>query len=123
MDDRLTTLEQLAQGGLQTVTERWQLAGTLFIDDYQELTDQDGAPTGKTLRHKIRALPDKPADQLVLVSRIVNTLAPNLAANIYLVNRLVGPPATTETPEDQPTPDTLPQEIEEAITRIYGPTS
>jgi hypothetical protein len=120
VDERLTSLEQLAQGGIQAVTERWQLAGTIFIDDYQDLTGPDGAPTGKTVRHKIRALPDKPADELVLVSRTVNTLPPNLAANIYLINRLVGPPTPTEIPEDLPSPDTLPAEIEAAIARIYG---
>ena len=123
LDARINTLELLAQGGVQTVTERWELAGTIFIDDYQPLTDPDGAPTGKTVRHKVRALPDKPADELVLVSRTVTTLPPNLAANIYLINRLVGPPAPTEIPDDQSTPDTLPEEIEAAITRIYGETA
>jgi hypothetical protein len=121
VEDRLSTLEQLAQGGIQTVTEHWQLASTVVIDTQQELLAADGAPTGKTVRHKLRALPDKPADELVLVSRTLQILPPNLAANIYLVNRLAGPPANLETPDDQPDTNTLSDELEAAITRIYGP--
>ena len=68
----------------------------------------------------MRLLPDIPPDQLVLVSRTVKTHAPNLAANIYLVNRLLGKPAPAPTRQDEPEPESLPEELDRLIARIYG---
>ena len=109
IDQRFTSLEQLAIGGLQTVTERWELAGSLFIAQCEEVLDADGAHTGKTITRKVRLLPDIPPDQLVLVSRTVKTHAPNLAANIYLVNRLLGKPAPAPTARTSRNPNPCPK--------------
>src|SRR5579871_6782015 len=124
LEERLNALEQLAAGGLQVITERWEMAGTLLIDGIRPLLDSDGNPTGKSVPCKLPLFPDKPAGELVLVSRTVKILPPNLAANVYLVNRLLGKPAPLPAP---PYPayelPSLSREIEEAIARIYGPDS
>jgi hypothetical protein len=100
LQQRLATLELLARGGAQTITERWEPAGTLFIDSTHDVLDSQGNPTGKTTPCKRPAFPNLPADQLVLVSRIVRTLPPNLAANIYLTNRQIGVPFRSYAPID-----------------------
>jgi len=120
IDARIHLLEQLAAGGRQTIIERWQRAGDIFVAQIEEELDSESKLTGETVTRKTRGLPGKPADELVLVSRIVKTLAPNLAANIYLVNRLVGAPAPVDAPETEDDPNPLPEELDDLVTRLYG---
>jgi hypothetical protein len=109
LEQRLAAIEQLARGGAQSITERWEPAGTIFIDSTRDVLDSQGNPTGKTAPCKTLAFPNLPADQLVLVSRIIRTLPPNLAANIYLTNRLLGAPFKSFPPFD---PDRVDRTIE-----------
>ena len=126
MVTRVTAVEQLAGGGLQTITERWELAGTLLIETTEDVPDAHGAHTGKTVTRRVRALPDTPANELVLAGRTIKTHAPNLAANVYLVNRLVGTPAPIAEQAEQAEhddvaePNALPAELDAIVKRIYG---
>jgi hypothetical protein len=120
LPDHIATIKQLASGGLQVVTEHWQLAGTILVDAYEPVLDADDNPTGKTVRRKVQALPGKAPDEIVLVSREVRTLAPNLAANAYLVNRVIGLPTRIETPEEVPPTSDYDAQFEADIERIYG---
>lgn len=93
-------LQLLADGGFETVDEEWVPAGLVLIDDQG---DDDGgilAAAGVNTRHmrrpkKVLAFPDLPPDQLVLVKRKRQVAAPDRAANIYLVDRIIGRPEMT----------------------------
>ena len=81
IDDRLPrlleNLEQLANGGYQQVEEVRKPAGLIFV----------GSGEWATL-----AFPHLPPETLVCVERTVRVAAPDRAANIYLVDRILGKP-------------------------------
>jgi hypothetical protein len=73
----IDNLEKLADGGFLEVHEEWQPAGlvTTGSGEYEQ-----------------RVFPELPADELVRVKRTVSRAAPDRAANIYLVDRILGKP-------------------------------
>lgn len=79
--DRLPSLVDnmfhLAMGGYERVEEQFAPAGSLFIG------------TGKDA---VAMYPDKPDDELVLVKRVVSFADKDRAANIYLIDRIMGKP-------------------------------
>jgi hypothetical protein len=76
---------------------------------------------GRLTNDPLQLHSDTRLNQSPETDRTVHILPPNLAANIYLVNRLAGPPANLATPDDQLDTDTLFDELEAATSRIYGP--
>jgi hypothetical protein len=84
------TLEELADGGLQTVEEIYEPAGTIFVDATETVIDGKGNP--RPVRVKVPAFPDLDPAEMVLVKRVVSHLAPDRAANIYLADRIMGKP-------------------------------
>lgn len=102
----------LAMGGYERVEEQYAPAGSLYIGFGE---------------HQTRMYPMKPADELVLVKRTVSIADKDRAANIYLIDRIMGKPIqqteltgslsivkgyTTEaSPDDwdEPGPDTTPK--------------
>ena len=79
-------LIQLADGGFEVVTEKWQAACTVMVES-QEIDDN-----GRARKTKVQAFPDKPADEMVLVERRVDIRAPDLAANLAMADRVTGRP-------------------------------
>lgn len=85
----------LADGGYERIEERYEPAGLVLIDSHE--VDGDGRVT----RTKTRAYPDLDPATLVLVERKVVTADRDRAANIYLMDRILGKP--TEHVEQQVT--------------------
>src|ERR1051325_9731088 len=77
LPERVDRLEFLADGGYEQVTEHWEPAGSLWIDDGDA---------------KQPMFPDKKPDELVLIKRTRTFAAPDRAANIYLLDRIMGKP-------------------------------
>jgi len=79
--DRLPSLIDnlftLADGGYERVEEQWAPAGSLFVG------------SGEWQRPMY---PDKDPDELVLVRRTVSVADRDRAANVYLVDRVMGKP-------------------------------
>jgi hypothetical protein len=73
----LDNLIYLANGGYERVEEEWQPAGLVTIGSGEEWQ---------------KAYPDKDPDELVLVKRKVSVADKDRAANIYLVDRILGKP-------------------------------
>jgi len=92
LHDRVAALELLAEGGYEQIEEELVPAGLVFIDD---ITVEDG----KVVRKRIRAFPNLPEKELVCIRRKRSFAAPDRAANIYLIDRILGKPGT-ETDED-----------------------
>lgn len=113
LDDRYAALQLLADGGYEQVTETWEPAGLIFVEDV--LSDNEG----KAQRVRRLAFPDLRADQLVCVRRTRSFAAPDRAANIYLIDRIAGRPVQA-TEVSGPDGAAIPLSIEEAITRAYG---
>lgn len=94
LPDLLDNLLALADGGYERVEERYEPAGTVLID--QELRNPDGQVAldaqGKPVRGKVQAFPHLAPDQLVLVQRTVSRADKDRAANVYLVDRIMGKP-------------------------------
>jgi len=82
----LSRLLELAHGAKQ-VTQRYELAGLITLDDM----NSDGE--GKSWKIKTRLFGDLPKDQMVLVSRTVTQMPPDRAALTYLFDRVMGKPA------------------------------
>lgn len=85
-------LEYLANGGYQRVEEEYQPAGMLM----RTTTDKEGNP------YQVPMFPDKKPDELVLVKRKVTVADKDRAANIYLMDRVMGKPIQKVAPT---TPD------------------
>ena len=79
LDQNYINLRNLADGAVEIVTEEWAAAGTV----------KQGLSKGSKLVFDDAASPR----ELVLVRRKVSRLAPSLAANEYLTNRVMGRPA------------------------------
>lgn len=120
LGDQLPALAEnilaLAHGGFPVVSEIWEPAGLVTVDD-TEVVETDG----KAFSVKIKrlAFPGKNADELVLIKRTVSTAAPSLAANQYALDRIMGRP--TEHQElSGPDGGAIPLSVEGAIERVYG---
>ena len=105
-DDRAAALELLADGGFEQIEEEFVPAGLVFIDD---VTVEDG----KVIRRRVRAFPNLPEKELVCIRRKRSFAAPDRAANIYLIDRILGKPGTESddeppaTDDERPTPEEL----------------
>lgn len=75
----LSNMLKLANGGWEQVEEEWAPARLVEI----------GQGESRTL-----AYPEKDPDELVLIKRTRKRAAPDRAANIDLINRLLGKPTT-----------------------------
>lgn len=94
LPNHIENLEQLADGGYQRVTEKWEPAGLILID--LPVRDSKGDPVkdddGKVIVAKQPAFPNAAPDALVLVQRTTEIADRDRAANIYLVDRIMGKP-------------------------------
>lgn len=79
----LDNLLHLANGGYERVEEEWQPAKLVTITKHDEENDQF---------YSVPAFPDKDPDEMVLVKRKVSVADKDRAANIYLVDRILGKP-------------------------------
>lgn len=79
----LENLLELANGGYERVEEEWQPAGMVTLTKHDEEKDKF---------YQVQAFPDKDPDELVLVRRKVSVADKDRAANIYLVDRIMGKP-------------------------------
>jgi hypothetical protein len=75
----LSNMLKLANGGWEQVEEKWLPAALI---------------TTGSGEFESRVYPDLPANQLVLVERKRSRAAPDRAANIYLIDRILGKPTT-----------------------------
>jgi hypothetical protein len=101
LPDRVAALELLAEGGYEQIEEELVPAGLVFIDD---VTVEDG----KVIRKRVRAFPNIPEDKLVCIRRKRAFAAPDRAANIYLIDRILGKPGAESDDEDPTTDDERP---------------
>lgn len=78
----------LAAGGIEQVEERYEPAGLVQVDDYEEV-QREGR---RSRQHKVKrpAYPKAPAEQMVLVERRVTHTLPDRAALQYLIDRILG---------------------------------
>jgi hypothetical protein len=79
----LDNLIYLANGGYERVEEEWQPAGMVTLTKHDEEKDKF---------YQVQAFPEKDPDELVLVKRKVSVADKDRAANIYLVDRILGKP-------------------------------
>lgn len=73
----IDNLLKLADGGFEQVAEHYEAAGTITT----------GSGEAAAL-----VFPEKAADEMVLVKRVVTVAAPDRVANIYLIDRILGKP-------------------------------
>jgi hypothetical protein len=78
----LDNLIYLANGGYERVEEEWQPAGLIM----RTVEKEDGTT------YQIKAFPDLDPETPVMVRRKVSTADKDRAANIYLVDRILGKP-------------------------------
>ncbi len=90
LPERIEKLEYLADGGYQRVKEKYQPAGLVFREE-QTVDDQ-----GRSSTVKVPAFPDLDPTDMVLVERTSETAEPDRAANIYLVDRIMGKPTVRQ---------------------------
>ena len=112
LGDRVAALELLADGGYEQVQEFWEPAGPIQIS--KMLETKEG-----TIRVTELAFPELPPDKLVCIRRTRSYAAPDRAANIYLIDRILGKP-TQQTELSGPDGGAIPVTIEDTIARIYG---
>jgi hypothetical protein len=96
---------QLALGGYERVEEEWLPARLIYVGSGESA---------------VRAYPDLPGDQLVLVKRKSSIADADRQAGQYLINRILGTPtqaidATIDTPEDGALAGFL-----ASVAKIYG---
>jgi hypothetical protein len=113
----IENLIDLADGGLEEVKEEWELAGTILVDSYEITTDKNG----KSQCHKVKKqlFPEAEADEMVLVKKSVVRFAPDLKANVYIADRIMGRPTQRIEVEDEPE-DELDKALEGEISKIWG---
>lgn len=110
----LANLEQLADGGYEQVTETYEPAGLIQIT--KEVITKDGTVSVKEL-----AFPELPPDELVCVRRTRTVAAPDRAANVYLVDRILGRPvAAVEADVEVNAGEELRSVFAGVVAKIYG---
>lgn len=110
----LDNLILLADGGFEQVNEVYEPAGLIQIT--KEIVTAEG-----TVNVKERAFPDLPPEQLVCVRRTRSIAAPDRAANIYLMDRIVGKPVAAIEVEAEVQPgDALVAAFGAVVAKIYG---
>lgn len=107
-------LLMLANGGWEEISEHYEPAGLVLVDDYAQNAE------GQSYKVKRLAFPDLPPDQMVLVKRVRSVAAPDRIANIYLVDRILGKPVQA-IEASGPEGGSIPVELFQAsLKRIYG---
>jgi hypothetical protein len=110
----IDNLMLLADGGWEQVTETLEPAGLIQIT--KEVITSDGTVSVREL-----AFPELPPEQLVVVRRTRATAAPNLRANEYLVDRILGRPvAAVEAEVEVNAGEELRSAFAAAVSKIYG---
>ena len=117
LPDRLETVTGLAEGGYEKQMRK-MLPAALVMK--KKIVHDNGVP------HNVEepAFPDEKADKMMCVEETRQRLAPDRAANIYLVDRILGKP--TATVEAEITADmggALIEAFGGALEKIYGGTS
>ena len=100
----ITNLEHIADGGEETVEEEWVAAGTVTV--------------GKG-PHERQVFPNKDPLELVCIKRKVVTHSPDLRANVYLADRIMGKP-TERVEHSGPEGGSIPVSVEQQIDAVYG---
>lgn len=94
LEKAAANIQALADGGLIRVEEKYAPAGSVLVE--QVLRDKEGNPVlnkaGQPIICKQPGHPDLDAETPVLIERKVTTLAPDLAANQYISDRILGKP-------------------------------
>jgi hypothetical protein len=119
----LDNLEYLADGGYEEVAQTFEPAGLVFVE--APVRDRKGVilldAMGRPLMARQRAFPDLPPEQLVCVRRVVTVAAPDRAANIYLVDRILGKPvAAVEVAAELNPGEAMLAAFGATVARIYG---
>lgn len=110
----LASLEMLADGGYEQVTETWEPAGLIYVT--KQVETKDG-----TVRVSELAFPEIDPTELVCVRRTRSIAAPDRAAAIYLVDRAMGKPvAAVESDVQVNAGDGLLEAFGAAVAKIYG---
>ncbi len=87
----LSNLEELADGGTEESEDEYAAAGMVCYEDFETTTDQYG--NERITKIKRQLFPDLPPDELVLVKRKIKKFGPDVKANIYLSDRVMGKPS------------------------------
>ena len=90
LDVRVRTLTQIADGNYPIEEEVWKPAALVIVDATEIVETDKGAVSVKI---KTPAFPNLPPDEMVLVEKRISVAAPDLKANVYLVNRIMGSPS------------------------------
>lgn len=119
-------LELLADGGFEQITETYEPAGLVFVE--APLLSKDKTPQLDANGHPIivrqLAFPNRRPDDLVCVRRTRSIAAPDRAANIYMVDRILGRPvAAVEVEGEVHAGDGLVEAFAGVVARIYGQPS
>lgn len=85
IDARYAALQLLADGGFEQVSETWEPAGLIYVS--KQVETKEG-----TIKVSELAFPELDPTELVCVRRVRSIAAPDLKANVYLVDRLAGKP-------------------------------
>ena len=80
------TLEKLAKGGLKRITKKFMPAVLVLTKEVR----YDASDNPKNV--DVPAFPDEDPKKLICVQEVVETLAPDRAANIYILDRILGKP-------------------------------
>ena len=114
-------LVTLADGGFERAERRFERAGSITVR--APVRRPDGTleydPRGRVVIAEQPAFPEKPADEMVLTGLTICVAEPDRGANIDLLNRILGRPATAE-PKAEERDRPLPEVLEEALNRAYG---
>lgn len=90
----VANLVTLANGGYERVERRFEAAGTVLVRG--PILDAKGDflldAKGNPVVAETKVFPDLPDDELVLVAQTVSFAEPDRAANIYMLDRLLGKP-------------------------------
>lgn len=121
-----TTVEQLATGGLKRITRKKLPAG--LVTTKKVLLNSLGEPysldvAGNPKAVEVPAYPDMDPKKLVVVEEVVETLLPDRAACIYIIDRILGKPtATLEADVKTDLGDAFLDAFGGALNKIYGHT-
>lgn len=104
----------LADGGYEQISETYEPAGLIQIT--KEVITSEGTVSVKEL-----AFPELDPEHLVCVRRTRSIAAPDRAANIYLLDRILGRPvAAVEVEGEIGAGDSLVAAFEGVVAKIYG---
>ncbi len=112
----IKNLIALADGGEQEVQEIWVPAGTVMLDDI-ETEDSPNGPRSRKIKRP--AFPHLPPLDLVCLKKTVTTFGPDLKANMYSADRIMGK-TTVRIEHDGEVTAAIPKTLESMIEKLYG---